>query len=244
MRVRGDTGILAAFCRSAQGAPDPPNVIDVVKTMFLCMSGKLTEAVYQLQYNVTAAINVNNCWYRREYEKCLSENLGAGAVGHVTEFDQAVYPKNCSGEQAQSSKCVSDALSELSKYSCLSRVTEGMERTGNSSLSPTERLKEAYCRASVTGYDCVLSVVKYCGVREGPGVVDSISDFTAVRGACTPLLPTTTNPAPVDIGPIGDLFPKSFFTTVDVNAALSPGTSPHPHPVCVSVCLLVLLFCR
>ena len=37
--------------------------------------------------------------YRREYEKCLSENLGAGAVGHVTEFDQAVYPKNCSGEQ-------------------------------------------------------------------------------------------------------------------------------------------------
>lgn len=47
---------------------------------------------------------------------------------------------------ARSSKCVSDALSELSKYSCLARVTEVMERTGNSSVSPTERLKEAYCR--------------------------------------------------------------------------------------------------
>ena len=50
------------FYRSAQGDPDPPNVIDVGKTIFLCMSGKLAEAVYQLQYNVTAAINVNNCW--------------------------------------------------------------------------------------------------------------------------------------------------------------------------------------
>ena len=37
--------------------------------------------------------------YRREYEKRLAENLGAGAVGHVTEFNQAVYPENYAGEQ-------------------------------------------------------------------------------------------------------------------------------------------------
>lgn len=67
--------------------------------------------------------------------------------------------------------------------------------------------------ASVTAYECVLSVVKYCGVTEGPLPIEGLTQFSVVRTACGAFLPVTTTASPVNIGPIGDLFPKSFFSS-------------------------------
>lgn len=100
--------------------------------------------------------------------------------------------------------------------------------------------------ASVTAYECVLSVVKYCGVTEGPRAIEGLTQFSGVRTACTAYLPVTTSAAPVDIGPIGDLLPKSFFSSSinnsqGTNAALTSSSCRPPRGAVLCVTGTVVL---
>lgn len=104
--------------------------------------------------------------------------------------------------------------------------------------------------ASVTAYECVLSVVKYCGVTEGPRTIEGLTQFSVVRTACGAFLPVTTTASPVNIGPIGDLFPKSFFSSssngsqgIDVNAALNASSCQPPRGAVLYVAGSVFLLC-
>lgn len=104
--------------------------------------------------------------------------------------------------------------------------------------------------ASVTAYECVLSVVKYCGVTEGPRTIEGLTQFSVVRTACGAFLPVTTTASPVNIGPIGDLFPKSFFSSstnnsqvTNVNAALNSGSCQPPRGAVLYVAGSVFLLC-
>ncbi|XP_061196859.1 uncharacterized protein LOC133205133 [Saccostrea echinata] len=217
----------------------------VGKTVWNCMSSKLTEAVTELLKDISEASSINNCWYSGQYGSCLSANLSTGPASHVVNFNNVVYPKPCVAQQVSTTKCISTAMSEVSKYGCESKVEENLGKLKSSTLSE-EDLKEAYCRASVTAYSCILSVVKYCDVTGGPKIMDSLSMFNRVHTACSSYLPATTTPKSTDsdIGGIGDLFPSDTDDKgSNVNTASAPShTESFRACTATVICLVFMVF--
>ncbi|XP_062595609.1 ribosome biogenesis protein bop1-A-like [Saccostrea cucullata] len=221
-------------------------LVHVGKTVWNCMSSKLTEAVTELLKDKSGSSSINNCWYSGRYGSCLSANLSTEPTSHVVDFNNAVYPKQCVAQQVSTTKCISTAMSEVNKYGCESKVEENLGKLKSSTLSQ-EDLKGAYCRASVTAYSCILSVVKYCDVTGGPKIMDNLSMFNKVRTACSPYLPATTTPKSPesDIGGIGDLFPSDFNDDKrsNVNTSSAPSHSPPLRAGTATViCLVFLVF--
>ncbi|XP_048749938.1 uncharacterized protein LOC125661830 [Ostrea edulis] len=176
--------------------------------------------------------------YSERYRSCLSANLSAGPASQVVDFNNVVYPQDCVAQQVTTNKCVSSAMSEVNKYGCEVKVKDILKSVNFSDM------REAYCRASVTAHDCILSVVKYCSVTEGPQIIDNLSTFSRVRSECLSHLPvtTTTTVEKSDIGGIGDLFPTSDFAISDNGTGTSNNTPPLQAGAAAVSGLVLLLF--